>query len=340
MSLDQPLIPARYYARLADVLPQLGLDLFDVIRSANLSLDQLVAPTATLTIGEIETLVHEVESRIERRDLALLFGRSLHLSSHSVVGYGILSSPNIGYALTLTARYFTLIHPAYRLHYDTIGEQARMIFCQQVEMSDSCRALHVESIAVAAYLELVELHGGPIPGCELQIAVSHPAHIDEYRIMGIKKVVFDPDLENDITLLLPKELMSKPPVMADPDSLQLAEKRCNEMLKDTIAGANLSRWTISMLEAANDGMPSLSELAHTANLTTRTFERHLKAEGSSYRALANDVLHSKAKRMLKDPARSVTQVAHLLGYSDSANFTRAFRKQEGVSPSQYRSEAI
>lgn len=336
MSADNLLIPARYYARLAEVIPQLGLDLVDVVSSAKLSLEQLIRPNATITLREIEVLVSEVEARLERKDLAMLFGRSLHLSSHSVVGYGILTSPDIGYALTLTARFFALIHPAYRMQFDTEGSHARMVFTQLVEMSPACRTLHIESIAVAAYLELVELHGGPIQGCELHIAIPQPLHIDQYKTLGIERVEFDPNSKADITVLLPKDLMSKPPVMADPAALKLAETRCNEMLKLAIEGANLSQWVTKMLEAADDGLPTLADLAHTANLTPRTFERHLKAEGNSYRGLAGEVLHARAKQLLADPNVSITQAAYQLGYSDSANFTRAFRKIEGRSPSEYR----
>ena len=40
--------------------------------------------------------------------------------------------------------------------------------------------------------------------------------------------------------------------------------------------------------------------------------------------------------MLADNQLSITQIALELGYSDAANFTRAFRKISGVSPSQWR----
>jgi len=42
-----------------------------------------------------------------------------------------------------------------------------------------------------------------------------------------------------------------------------------------------------------------------------------------------------ASRMLQDPGMRVTDVAHRLGYSDVAHFSRAFRRIAGVSPSEY-----
>ena len=46
-----------------------------------------------------------------------------------------------------------------------------------------------------------------------------------------------------------------------------------------------------------------------------------------------------AMRLLENSALSVEQVALRLGYSDPANFTRAFRKWSGFTPRQYREQA-
>jgi AraC-like DNA-binding protein len=40
--------------------------------------------------------------------------------------------------------------------------------------------------------------------------------------------------------------------------------------------------------------------------------------------------------MLRDPDAKVTDIAHTLGYSDSAHFARAFRRIAGVNPRVYR----
>ena len=39
---------------------------------------------------------------------------------------------------------------------------------------------------------------------------------------------------------------------------------------------------------------------------------------------------------LKDPDRSISEIAADLGYHEAANFTRFFRSQTGMSPRAYR----
>lgn len=44
-----------------------------------------------------------------------------------------------------------------------------------------------------------------------------------------------------------------------------------------------------------------------------------------------------AKKILKDTGLPIKTVANMVGYDDYAYFTRVFRKELGMSPSQYRS---
>ena len=43
-----------------------------------------------------------------------------------------------------------------------------------------------------------------------------------------------------------------------------------------------------------------------------------------------------AKELLRDPALSIKEICILSGYSDPNYFSRIFKKQEGVTPSEYR----
>lgn len=45
---------------------------------------------------------------------------------------------------------------------------------------------------------------------------------------------------------------------------------------------------------------------------------------------------AKAKELLKDHGKSITQIADYLGYSSSSHFTRVFCSIEGVTPKEYR----
>jgi AraC-like DNA-binding protein len=94
------------------------------------------------------------------------------------------------------------------------------------------------------------------------------------------------------------------------------------------------RQTISALLQL--GVLQLGLAAEAAGMSERSFQRHLGEVGLTFSTLVEGARFEAAARMLADPAIKVIDVSTQLGYSDSANFTRAFRRWSGVSPQRFR----
>jgi AraC-like DNA-binding protein len=58
----------------------------------------------------------------------------------------------------------------------------------------------------------------------------------------------------------------------------------------------------------------------------------LRAEGTSFEAVLDALRHRMALDYLSARRASVNQTAYLLGFSDPAAFSRAFKRWEGKSP--------
>jgi len=76
--------------------------------------------------------------------------------------------------------------------------------------------------------------------------------------------------------------------------------------------------------------------AGLCNGSKRSLQRKLAKAGTRYSDILDDVRFNQARDMLQDPEHKVTDVAHRLGYSDSAHFSRAFRRVVGTTPREYR----
>jgi AraC-like DNA-binding protein len=80
-----------------------------------------------------------------------------------------------------------------------------------------------------------------------------------------------------------------------------------------------------------------SEVALACEMSPSRFCREFKsAFGVTFLEYLTNYRIAKAKRLLANPGMSVTDVAAAVGFTDPSYFTRVFRKQEGVSPSEYR----
>ena len=89
--------------------------------------------------------------------------------------------------------------------------------------------------------------------------------------------------------------------------------------------------------------PPFLDLAGTAKrlaTSSRSLRRRLRDEGTSFRSLLDEVRSSLADEWLEDPRRSITEIGLDLGYTDAANFARAYRRTKGVSPSAARRQRL
>ena len=80
-------------------------------------------------------------------------------------------------------------------------------------------------------------------------------------------------------------------------------------------------------------------VARLVNLSERTLQRRLAEAGTTFQALRDRVRADIALKYLRQSSLQAAQVAEILGYSEAAAFTRAFKRQHGLTPSQARADA-
>jgi AraC-like DNA-binding protein len=110
---------------------------------------------------------------------------------------------------------------------------------------------------------------------------------------------------------------------------------------DDVGGKRLDRDLAGeihkVLDAWNGiGSPSAAEVASALGLTPRTLNRLLCNTGSSLSQILGDKQYEMARRMLQDPAVTVTFIAYSLGYANASTFSRAFRRWSGMTTSDWR----
>lgn len=86
---------------------------------------------------------------------------------------------------------------------------------------------------------------------------------------------------------------------------------------------------------------SLSVLAEEFHLNPQYISQLFKNEiGVGFLAYLTNIRMEKAKKLLLATSFSVAEIAERAGYGDYLVFTEAFKKAEGITPSQYRREFL
>ena len=91
-----------------------------------------------------------------------------------------------------------------------------------------------------------------------------------------------------------------------------------------------------LLRTSRVGLASIDEIAGTLATTARTLQRRLRSEGVRFDDLSREVRTSLAQAYLGDRGLSISEVAYLVGFSESSAFSRAFRRWTGSTPQNFR----
>jgi AraC-like DNA-binding protein len=332
----QLLVPARYYVRLAEVLLRQGIDLRGVLQTLGLPEADLQQPDARIAFADVDRLVTHIVKAGAHSETGFELGKLLSVSTHSVVGFGMLSSATLEGSLRFVARYFRLVMPSFRMRYSSGIDRSELLFTPVVAMSRACLNFHLEAIAIAALRDAEDLVSGRRPPCRLTLSIPEPAHVRRYRALRDVECRFGAESGPFVKLEFFGNLRAIPLLLSDPNALQVAEDRCRALVHQVTGVRRFSEWVTMTIREMGDGVPTLQELSKMLNLTTRTLNRYLEREGTCYRDLAGSVRFELACERLAAGNMSVTEIAYSLGFHDSANFARAFRAKAGCTPSEYR----
>jgi AraC-like DNA-binding protein len=133
-----------------------------------------------------------------------------------------------------------------------------------------------------------------------------------------------------------RSVLDLPIKLADQAAFQEAAEVCQRELDRLAANETLAARVRRLLLERQHGFPTLNVTARMLHMTPRTLHRKLVAEGSSYREQLEAVRHMLALEHVKSGRFSMDEIAYRLGYTDLANFRRAFKRWESMPPSAYR----
>ncbi|MBI3677349.1 MAG: AraC family transcriptional regulator [Proteobacteria bacterium] len=88
------------------------------------------------------------------------------------------------------------------------------------------------------------------------------------------------------------------------------------------------------------GDASIETVATKMGLSRQTIYRNLKAEGTSFEKVLDELRHKMSLNYLSNKKVSVNETAYLVGFSEPAAFSRAFKRWTGKSPREMRALKI
>lgn len=303
---------------------------------AGLSEGLLRNTTATLTIERFGALLDALSHQTGRDDLGFDLGRRITLHDHGALLAVLRRGRTLEDMLRTLARYSSLITPSFFLHYRRTEEGGDFIWRPATAMSTWTLRVVVEIVAVSFHVQVMSVLPQKFSRYDIYLSTPAPRYAVKYRDLRPAIFHFGHLPLPEIRITFSAEQLQSP--VHWPELMQAtgAENAASGVDDVPVPQETWSAWVGMMLREAEGTQPSLGQLAELLSVSPRTLTRYLAAEGCTLRDMANDIRYQRAYEMLADKRQTIAEIAWRLGYTNSTNFTHAFRTMAGVSPREFR----
>ena len=331
---DPPSLPAIHGLHLAQLVERWHVSLEDLLGDIPILPAELSDPAARMPLSIVERIIGRARALTGEPGLGIYLGLHMRISAHGYVGFAAMTASNLREALEIGVRFTpTLTNTiALRLH---VEERVASLVVEELHSFGTARDFIVFSL-LYGYWQM----GNAITGRELDgnadFAFPEPSYFSRFVRVARGEIRFSQPANR---LVFDARLLNLPLTMADPAALRLATEQCERELDALGYEGHVVARVRALLPSRQAGFRTLDEIAKQIHVSPRTLKRKLADDGTSYSELLEEQRRERAMLLLRSRELSVEEVAERLGYSDSANFTRAFRRWTGRTPNAFRHDA-
>lgn len=282
-------------------------------------------PAALMPLVVAGALFEEAERSFGREDVGFRAAQAAEPLEFGDWGAVIASSPTLGCFLTQMSIASRRFNSGQQIWWEQRGSEAwiHQRFCSQVVLGRR----GVVEFGLGMVLHGLRLATGPEwRPLEIHLPGPPPPHAKRLARLAARCIRFErPHTVVVLPLeILPRRFFVSKENVRSPSRAPLPAKSFEGSIRQTIA--SLVRLRCADLPVA----------AEAAQMSERSLQRRLGACGLRFTELVEEARFDAARRLLRDPNAKIVAVSAELGYTDSANFTRAFRRWAGVPPQTFR----
>jgi len=339
--MPNPTVAAGYPKAFLDFAVSRGADRKTLIERSRIRLDDLKDQDSRIPLAHYLALLNAGIALCNEPALSLLFGEAVSIQDISIVGMIGVAFDNMESGRQLVNRYTPLgldadDGTAEAIQFVRENGEIWMKFNGRIYVDNP---LLLESGIARAVCGVRTLQQS-IPGfAHLQfpkaIRFTHkePSYRAEYdRVFGVP-LFFESHMN---AFLIDEAFLNLKLPRTNPYLSEILSARAEELLKSLEKSKTTTgRVETLVVPMLHTGKVSMDSIAGKLGLSRQTLFRKLKAEGVTFEKLLDELRHQLALYYLNEKKVPVNETAYLLGFSEPAAFSRAFKRWTGSSPSTY-----
>jgi AraC-like DNA-binding protein len=263
--------------------------------------------------------------------LGIRLGQQVGIDSYGTFGFAIMSCANLRESIELLLRYGKVF---FKPHWESENHNGGLWLWHNLTKGTPAQQRLIAELSFSQ-MSLIgnSLYRSRLEGAELQLIYSEPPDSAYYQSLFDIKVIFGAERNQ---LFLPEHILDTPVKTANVSDHVVFHQQCEGMLRSLTTGEKVTTEVRRLLLQSAGDFFDINQVAARLNMSERSLRRRLNAESVSFRTLFEEVRDLLATEYLAKTDLTVAEIAHLLSYSETANFRRAFMRWNGTTPSEYR----
>lgn len=306
-----------------------------LLAAAGLAEAALADPDARVAMAGYVRLMRASQRETGDPALALHFGARDDMAQFSVVGLLGLASATMLDALAQLNRYGQLVIEVDlgrrdRFSIERRGDAIWLIDTRQ-------HANDFPELTESTFARMTagsRRQFGNQPVIEARVTHAPPPYAAEYEMVFGAPVQFGA-AEN--ALRFDPGWLTMPVALAPRFAFGILARHADALLAELEASHSFrGRVEARLMPQLHRGPPPIAAMAHDLGVSRATLYRRLREEGATYEAVIDALRQRLALDYLQAGKVSVNEIAYLVGFSDPAAFSRAFKRWTGKSPGSMR----
>jgi len=307
------------------LLSDAGLSPDNVLRRATLPHDLFTREKAWLAPEEFFRLWRAIEVEADDPLLPIRIGQSISVETFDPLAFAALCSRDLNSAAHRVAGYKRIVGPM-RLVVDITGTATSL------ELQWPNTIVPPPSLATVELVFMVSLAriGTRAPLRPLSVSSPFPPeNADSYAdFLGVTIT-----RGSSYSVVFSAADAARPFLTVNDAMWQTFEPELRIRLAELQPGASSSeRVRSALVELLPTGDGSMMAVARELSMSTRSLQRQLRADGTSFQEVLNRTREALARQYLANDLMSTDEIAFLLGFGDPRSFYRAFQSWTGLTP--------
>lgn len=324
-------------AALFDILVDQGVSPGDILKNVHLTGDEVHAPQSRISLADLMTACENAIRLSSDPLLPYRIGASVHISTYGMYGFAILCSPDFRKTMAFAEMYHSLAAPLAKIDFSEKSGFGRWVIEPNARAATGSKIYRfITEMQIGIHISLMRDVMGPTFAPD-QINLAYPEARD-FSLSADQigcRLGFD---SKDNEIIFKSTWLDQAANLGNRTTYPAVVALCDDLLKDLKKRVGLAGEIRALLIRDIANPPTLAEMARLLDMSDRSLRRQLREQGVSFRSLLDELRMQIAIKYLRTTKLANEDIALALGFSDGANFRRAFRRWTNKSPSKIRTE--